>query len=186
MRRLQVFQLFENGKIDVLMLQETHANQSSEAEWRRIFKGCHLFSSALEEAKAGVAVVLHPRLQPLEIVYREVCKGFLISVDFISSNQNISIINVYCPSDCSERTSFLYKLSDFLSSIDFTSLVCMGGDYNCTLKAEVTFAVRRGYGGRTPSELTETCGGRSVSEVASGWPYIVWLYFTGRRGTMEL
>ena len=63
-RRLQVFQLFENGKIDVLMLQETHANRSSEAEWRRIFKGCHLFSSALEEAKAGVAVVLHPRLQP--------------------------------------------------------------------------------------------------------------------------
>ena len=53
-------------------------------------------------------------------------------------------------------------------------------------KAKVTFALRRGYGGRTPSELTETCGCRSVSEVASGWPYVVWLYFTGRRGTVEL
>ena len=42
------------------------------------------------------------------------------------------------------------------------------------------------YGGRTPSELTETCGGRSVSEVASGWPYVVWLYFTSRRGAVEL
>ena len=29
-----------------------------------------------------------------------------------------------------------------------------------------------------PPELTETCGRRRVSEVASGWPYAVWLYFT--------
>ena len=54
------------------------------------------------------------------------------------------------------------------------------------IKASVTIALRRGYGGRTPSELTETCGSRSVSEVASGWPYVVWLYFTGRRGAVEL
>ena len=53
-------------------------------------------------------------------------------------------------------------------------------------KAEVTYALWRGYSGRMPSELTETCGGRSVSEVASGWPYAVWLYFTGRRVAVEL
>ena len=37
-----------------------------------------------------------------------------------------------------------------------------------------------------PPELTEMCGGRRVSEVASGWPYVVWLYFTGRRVAVEL
>ena len=42
-RHLQVFQLFQNEKIDVLMLQETQSNQSSEDEWRRIFKGCLFF-----------------------------------------------------------------------------------------------------------------------------------------------
>ena len=52
-------------------------------------------------------------------------------------------------------------------------------------KASVTFALRRGYGGRTPSELTETCGGRRETEVALGWPYAVWLYFTGRRVAVE-
>ena len=72
-RHLQVFQLFQNEKVEVLMLQETHANQSSEDEWRIIFKGCYFFSSALVEAKAGVAIVLHPRLQPSEIT----CKVFL-------------------------------------------------------------------------------------------------------------
>jgi len=68
-RRLQVFQLFQNEKIDVLMLQETHANQSSEDEWCKIFKGCLFFSSALVEAKGGVAIVLHPPLQPSEITF---------------------------------------------------------------------------------------------------------------------
>ena len=53
-------------------------------------------------------------------------------------------------------------------------------------KAEVTFALRRGYGGRTPSELTETCGGRRETEAASGWPYAVWLSFTGLRVAVEL
>ena len=72
-RRLQVFQLFQNEKIDVLILQEMHANQSSEDEWRRILKGCLFFSSVLVEAKAGVAMVLHPRLQPLEITCKEIC-----------------------------------------------------------------------------------------------------------------
>ena len=38
--------------------------------------------------------------------------------------------------------------------------------YEYIAEAEVTFALRRGYDGRTPSELTETCGGCRVSEVA--------------------
>ena len=42
------------------------------------------------------------------------------------------------------------------------------------IKAEVTFALRRGY------------GGRRETEVATGWPYAVWLYFTGRRVAVEL
>ena len=47
------------------------------------------------------------------------------------------------------------------------------------LYGEDTAAVR-------PSELTETCGGRRETEVASGWPYAVWLSFTGRRVAVEL
>ena len=62
----------------------------------------------------------------------------------------------------------------------------MASCVEASCKAEVTFALRRGYGGRTPSELRETCGGRRETEVASGWPYVVWLYFTGRRVAVEL
>ena len=61
--------------------------------------------------------------------------------------------------------------------------ICIGHiEVGLVCKAWVTFALRLGYGGRTPPELTETCGGRRVSEVASGWPYAVWLSFMGRRG----
>ena len=137
MRRLQVFQLFQNEKIDVLMLQETHANQSSEDEWCKIFKGCLFFSSALVEAKAGVAIVLHPRLQPSEITCKEICKGYLLSVQFVSSNLKICMTNVYCPSANSERGAFLYKLAEFVSTIDLTMLLCLGGDYNCTLNPQL-------------------------------------------------
>ena len=62
--------------------------QPCEEEWRRIFKGCLFFSSAFEDAKAAVAIIVHPRIQPLEISCRVVCKGFLIAVELISSNQN--------------------------------------------------------------------------------------------------
>ena len=106
------FSSFKMKKIDVLMLQEMHANRSTEEEWRRIFKGCLFFSSALVEAKAGVAIVLHPRLQPSETTCKEICQGYLLSVQFVNGNQKICMINVYCPSANSERGAFLYKLAD--------------------------------------------------------------------------
>ena len=80
----------------------------------------------------------------------------------------------------------LHKICGVIIIID-VYLVRHGFPERRLRKAKVTFALRRGHGGRTPSELTETCGGRrSVSEVASGWPYVVWLYFTGRRVAVEL
>ena len=113
MRRLEVLQMFKKEKNDILMLQETNTNQPCEDEWRRIFKGCLFFSSAFEDSKAGVAIIVYPRIQALEIYCMVVCKGFLIAVELISSNQKICIIHVYCPSDSAERILFLPKLAGF-------------------------------------------------------------------------
>ena len=76
-------------------------------------KVAFFFSSAFEDAKAGVAIVVHPRIQPSEISCRVVCKGFLIAVEFICSSQKICIIDVCCPSDSAERILFLPKLAGF-------------------------------------------------------------------------
>ena len=98
---------------NIFNLQETHTNQPCEDEWRRVFKGCLFFSSAFEDAKAGVAIIVHPRIQPSEISCRVVCKGFFIAVELITSNQTNCIIDVYYPSDNAERILFLPKLSGF-------------------------------------------------------------------------
>ena len=67
-----------------------------------------------------------PRLQPSEITCKEIYKGYLLSVQFVSSNLKICITNVYCPSANSERGAFLYKLAEFVSTIDLTMLLAGG------------------------------------------------------------
>ena len=49
------FSFLRRKKVDVLMLQEIHANLSSEDEWCRILKGFHFFSDAFEDAEVGLA-----------------------------------------------------------------------------------------------------------------------------------
>ena len=94
------FSFLRRKKVDVLMLQEIHANLSSEDEWCRILKGFHFFSGAFEDAQAGLA-------SETPILSDFFVEGFVwvlfFSVDFVRSNQNIYIINVYCPSDSAER-----------------------------------------------------------------------------------
>ena len=69
MRRLQVFQLFQNEKMDVLMLQETRANQSSEDERCKIFKGCLFFSSASHSVSFQPGVAVTPSDFSLKILH---------------------------------------------------------------------------------------------------------------------
>ena len=79
--------------------------------------------SAFEDARMGVAVILQQRLQASEVVVGEIYKGFLMSVDFVSNQQKIYIIHVYCPSYSSERVLFLNKLAEYIDTVDFNKFV---------------------------------------------------------------
>ena len=46
-------------------------------------------------------------------------------MQFVAGNQKISLTNVYCPSANSERAAFLYKLAEFVITIDLTMLLCL-------------------------------------------------------------
>ena len=98
-RRLEVLQMFTKEKKSIFSCYKRHTPTNRvRTSGAGFLKVAFFFSSAFEDAKAGVAIIVHPRVQPSEISCRVVCKGFLVAVELISSNQKICIVHVYCPS----------------------------------------------------------------------------------------
>jgi len=131
-RKAEVKQFVETNHIDVLLLQETRCSSSCASEWQRIMRGKWFFSS-LEHPRAGVAVYIQPSFCSPSVVFNEIIKGYLISLTFTHNGFKHTVLNVYAPSDSTERLAFYTHLETSLVHIDFVGLVCLGGDFNCTM-----------------------------------------------------
>jgi len=132
LRKAQVKLLVEQKHFDVVLLQETRCSSSCSSEWTRIMKGQWFFSS-LTCPSAGVAIYLNPSFCPENVTFKEIIKGHLVSVNFLYNGYKHTLINVYSPSTSTERLAFFTQLEMFLTHLDFDGLVCLCGDFNCTL-----------------------------------------------------
>ena len=135
-RKAEVKQFVETNHIDVLLLQETRCSSSCASEWQRIMRGKWFFSS-LEHPRAGVAVYIQPSFCSPSVVFNEIIKGYLISLTFTHNGFKHTVLNVYAPSDSTERLAFYTHLETSLVHIDFDGLVCLGGDFNCTMDSAI-------------------------------------------------
>ena len=82
---------------------------------------------------AGVAFYISAHLPISSLVFKEIVPRYLAVIDFRYNHQWILIVNAYAPSDSTVRTAFFTDSFTFLNHLTPDTLLCLGGDFNCTL-----------------------------------------------------
>lgn len=120
-------------KADVILLQEAHLDATLQNQRQHLTNTPGFFSHG-EENRAGVAILFRQGFAPEEIVYKEILKAHLISVDFAYSGTKYRCINIYAPSKSKEREVFFANtLHRTLEECKEDEVIAVVGDWNCTL-----------------------------------------------------
>ncbi len=133
LRKLQVVNLALQKTLDVVFLQETHTTPASHAEWNRMMKTTNFYSDS-NSRTAGVAFLLNPHFHPSKLSFKNIIPGHLASLEFVINNINFTLLNVYAPSNSTERQRFYARLGPYMRQMDLHRCIIMAGDFNCTLQ----------------------------------------------------
>jgi len=125
--------LLDQKHVDVALLQDVRCGPTCSAEWQTTIRGSWFFSS-FDCCRAGVAFWFRSSFSSDQIVFHEFMQGHLAFVVFSYGGYKITLLNAYVPSNPAKRNEYFSILDDCLSQIDFSGLVCLAGDFNCTLE----------------------------------------------------
>jgi len=132
-RKTHVRLLLDQKHVDVALLQDVRCGPTCSAEWQTTIRGSWFFSS-FDCCRAGVAFWFRSSFSSDQIVFHEFMQGHLAFVVFSYGGYKITLLNAYVPSNPAKRNEYFSILDDCLSQIDFSGLVCLAGDFNCTLE----------------------------------------------------
>ena len=137
-KRRQLFHGIQQGRYDIICLQEPHHSSEAEAsQWMQEGSGpgsawlgpaywCH-FSTA----SRGVAILFSNTL-PWADIHRVGNDPFgrLLRVDFTFQGNPFTVTTVYAPSDAASRPPFFTQLHTHFTNTTGRYVLC-GGDFNC-------------------------------------------------------
>lgn len=130
-KRAMVTEVVKQKKLDVIFLQETHSDQTNEADWGLWWEGLHRLSHGTNFS-GGVAVLLTTRTSPKILATLELVKGRCLIVRVETEGWVFCLVNVYAPNHGTDRLAFLSVLRDELQKYGQEQLI-IGGDWNCTI-----------------------------------------------------
>ena len=131
LKRFQVINFLKLANKDIVCLQDTHTLHKDESLWRLLWKG-PIYFSHLSTRKGGLIIAFSKSFDFKLINCREIVKGRILHLKFISSEKTYHIINLYASPDGFERKHNFYVLDTFLYDFSEDSIfVC--GDFNVTL-----------------------------------------------------
>lgn len=120
---------------DIVALQETFFTKDLETRLNREWSGFSYHSYSDSTHSRGVSILINDSLQISDIMIYSDSIGRLIMLDFKHKNDSFSLINVYAPTDASERKIFLTNLDQKVKlAVQCYSIVC--GDFNTVYRAE--------------------------------------------------
>ena len=116
------------GKFDLCFVQATMVSDSNSikslsARW----PGVSLWAPALGR-KRGVAVFISPDFEGKIASWQKDSEGRIISMLIRYQNIDYNVVNIYSPTNVSERKSFLENVHKYFFP---HSKLIMGGDFNC-------------------------------------------------------
>ena len=133
-KRRTIFTWCRRKSADVIFLQETHSNKTTEIQWKNEWGGKMLFSHGSPNS-CGTAIlinnkancsVLHTIPDPLG--------RFIISKIKVDDKVYV-LVNIYAPNKDKESVQFFRKLHTLLQieNLDSEENIILGGDFNCPL-----------------------------------------------------
>jgi exonuclease III len=136
-KRTTLFSVLLSGSWDIVVLQETHHENSEQGErWAREGAGLgkpwegQTFWAHGTTASRGVAILIRDRVHLTDLVVApSVGQGRLIRVDFTWEDHPLTVIGVYAPSVSADRSTFF--VDSLLPFLPQDRQVLLGGDFNC-------------------------------------------------------
>ena len=134
-----VNQIMRDGKIGILLLQETHMNVERHSQIKKLFENkLHVLFSADSEAptrKGGVAIVLNKRFVPTQgpdtIKTDTIVNGRALLLTLkLHEQRKLKILAIYAPNDPGKNRDFWIKLEDYFEQNPNKKPDIMAGDFN--------------------------------------------------------
>lgn len=129
-KRAALYEIMNQKKIDVLLVQETHSDVTNSTEWSKEFKGLS-FLSHKTSLSGGVAILFASSFTPFSCDMEEVVKGRLLKSRAKFENHTFVFVCVYAPTLAAERMVFLDTLCETLYKCNSEEHLFLGGDFNC-------------------------------------------------------
>jgi hypothetical protein len=123
-----LFDLVEKSDCDICFVQETLV--SSEINIKALSRrwlGRSFWSPAIGK-QGGVAILFSPKCSDEIVSWKKDSNGRLISILVRVGDVDINFVNIYAPTNLTDRKSFYESLHEFF--IPASALV-IGGDFNC-------------------------------------------------------
>ena len=135
-KRRSLLSYVKNQKADIIFLQETHFTTETKDVLSREWQG-PCFQAFGSNCSRGVAILIKPSASFMLIDCKYLdSNGRTLLLNCTIDDIELCLVNIYAPNKVKERNNFIVKLSDWLSSLDPTNLIC-GGDINCVLNPEL-------------------------------------------------
>jgi len=123
-----IFDFAKNSKSDFVCLQETLAARPDiVASLRSKWSGKSFWSPALGK-QGGVAILVSPKTQFEVLQWKKDTSGRVLSLLARLGETNYNLVNVYAPTNPSERKSFFDSIRDYFFP---NSVKILAGDFNC-------------------------------------------------------
>ncbi len=114
-------------KRSIIFAQETHISRVRQIEeWGRQFGGKCCWSLGSSHSR-GVGITFHPSLDVKILNFKHDSDGRIIVVNIEYNSQHFRLVNVYCPTEPTERSHFIKGLGAYLRG---ASNIILGGDFN--------------------------------------------------------
>ena len=125
-KRLKIFQIIQNKKSHITLLQETHSKPEQTTKWEKEWEGLSYWETP---KSSGVAILFRKDLQIEQLQIDKDEEGRILTISFAYEKQIFQITNIYAPTKPPLRIKFYKKLCKHLEKNNNNNLI-LAGDFN--------------------------------------------------------
>ena len=136
-KRRKLFRGLHLRKFDVIFLQETYSDVSSEEFWRAEWGG-DIFIAHGSKHSRGVMILFRTSLCKEVLKVSADKNGRFLIVNVSVNDEEFCFVNIYAPNDQNQQITFYQKMINSIRC-NQTDKILIGGDFNCPLSASDKF-----------------------------------------------
>lgn len=128
-KRQQIFQILENKKAQIILLQEKHFNSQLRKKWEKKRKGLSFWHSGKKTKSLGVVILFQKQIKIEPTTTTKDEDGRILSLKFIFEKQIFQITNIFAPKNPLSRNNFYINLLNHINKNNKQNLILVR-DFN--------------------------------------------------------